>query len=882
MFGCVLFLGMILFFNSALGQGLTCGGASNLPVNATCITQSFSNSENGTGAEYIASCASGGTGYEDVWYTVTGTGNPITVTLSGASENFTLTAMTSCTGGELACTQQTAGTSGSVTFASTAGVTYYIHSQRRSGGNNTNMSGNICAVSVVPGACSTDLTVNSTLYSNSGLTTCGAGDDFTTTDACGSSYMGGDDYVIEYTPTSTGCMQFSLTNTDTWVGIFLTDNCPDAAGTNCLASGTSSGGNPSMTYTVTAGTTYFITISTYPSPQCTPFDINIAACPPPPANDDCTGAIGLTVNPDNLCGTTTSGTIQNATTSSQASGCSGTANDDVWYSFVATSTAQYIDLLNVSGSTTDLYHSVYAGTCGSIGAPLVCSDPNSSIVGGLTPGNTYYVRVYSWGSTIGQTTTFDICIGTPPPPPANDDCSGAINVPVNSGTCSPVSGTVASATPSPVTNGCFGSADDDVWYSFVATTTDVQIDLQNVSGSTIDMYHSVYPGVCGALGAEIVCSDPNSSQVGSLIVGNTYFVRVYSYTSTLGQTTTFDICISEIGPCGATSITEDFCPYAATLTQGPGSWSSSTYPYYGADLPGNVNSVFCGSIENNSWYEFTALSTTEVFDITAVENCIYDYGIQAQVYDVTYDINGCCTNFASMSNCFNPGTNVTGTVTATGLTIGNTYMLMFDGNAGDNCDFTISNWTATGIILPVELVDLRVVGMSGRNHITWKTVSEHASSHFNVMRSFDGVQFERIGTIYAAGESNSMINYQFADTDVKTGLVYYRLEQYDTDGQIYTSDIVSLKRSAEHGGILSARPNPTESTLFVEVKPSERNDSPRIELRDGRGMVVQERVLNPGVLNVVDLNLSDLSAGVYFLVFTDFEGVTHTEKIMKK
>jgi len=43
------------------------------------------------------------------------------------------------------------------------------------------------------------------------------------------------------------------------------------------------------------------------------------------------------------------------------------------------------------------------------------------------------------------------------------------------------------------------------------------------------------------------------------------------------------------------------------------------------------------------------------------------------------------------------------------LTVGNTYMLMFDGNAGDNCDFTISNWTATGIVLPVELVDLNAV-----------------------------------------------------------------------------------------------------------------------------------------------------------------------------
>jgi hypothetical protein len=290
--------------------------------------------------------------------------------------------------------------------------------------------------------------------------------------------MDGDDFLIEYTPTTSQCVQFSLSNTGTWVGIFLTSACPDSPTATCLTQGTNTGGNPSMTYTVTAGTTYYITVSTFPSPQCTPFDLTIAACPPPPANDDCTGAFPAPVNPDNLCGSTVSGTIQNATTSPQASGCGGTADDDVWYSFVATSTTHLVSLLNVVGSTTDLYHSVYGGTCASIGAPIVCSDPNTSVISGLTIGNTYYVRIYSYTSTSGQNTTFDLCIGTPPPPPVNDNCGGAINVPVNTGSvCSPTTSTIYSANASPDANGCGGTANDDVWFTFTDTSTDVQIDL---------------------------------------------------------------------------------------------------------------------------------------------------------------------------------------------------------------------------------------------------------------------------------------------------------------------------------------------------------------------------------------------------------------------
>lgn len=880
----LLTVGIVYFVAFAgFSQGTTCAGATNLPVNTTCVNQSFSNDENGTSPEFVASCATSGSSYEDVWYTVTGTGNPITVTVSGTDQGYALAALTSCAGGELACDQQASGVTGSVTFNSTLGTTYYIHIQRRSGNNNANMSGNICAVSTGgAGGCSADLTIGSTTYSNSGLTTCGAGDDYTSTDACGSSYMDGDDYVIEYTPTTTECIQIALTNTGSWVGIFLTDNCPDAGGTSCLASATNSSGNPSLSYSVTAGTTYYLTISTWPSPQCTAFDIDISACPPPPANDECSGAFPVTVNPDNLCGSTTAGTLVNATTSPQANGCGGTADDDVWFSFVATGTTHTVDLINITGGTTDLYHSVYAGSCGSPGTALVCSDPNTSSISGLTPGNTYFVRVYSWTSTPGQSSSFDVCIGTPPPPPSNDECSGAISVPVSSSGCTPTTGSIYSATPSAQTSGCGGTANDDVWYSFVATTTDVQIDVTFVSGSTSDLYHSVYSGTCGSIGTPVVCSDPNTSTVSGLIPGNTYYVRIYSWSSSAGATTVFDLCISEIGPCGSTSTTEDYCPFAAILTQGPGSWSSSTYPYYTSDTPGNINSAFCGSIENNSWYQFTAQSSTEVFDFTAVNNCVSGWGIQAQVYEVTYDAGGCCNSFTSMSNCFNPATQVTGTVTATGLTPGNQYLLMVDGNAGDNCDFTVSNWTATGIILPVELSNFDVLGMDRENVLSWQTLSEYDNDYFAILRSFDGENFEKIGEVKGAGNSTETINYTFIDKEIRSGIVYYKLGQYDINGQLNESKTVSLNRTSNRDGILAIWPNPANEVIFVEINNDKPNTSGTVQLLDSKGNVIQQKQVEEKGLVQLDFEISELTQGMYFVVYIDENGHIDTRKVIKK
>ena len=102
-------------------------------------------------------------------------------------------------------------------------------------------------------------------------------------------------------------------------------------------------------------------------PTCTDgilngFEIGIdcggPTCPPCPcsalpiANDEACCAIPVPVNAAQLCTNTVPGTVLNATPSFNTNGCFGTADDDVWFEFVATNATHYIDLLNVTGSTT--------------------------------------------------------------------------------------------------------------------------------------------------------------------------------------------------------------------------------------------------------------------------------------------------------------------------------------------------------------------------------------------------------------------------------------------------------------------------------------------------------------------------------------------------
>lgn len=136
--------------------------------------------------------------------------------------------------------------------------------------------------------CNNPFTIASLPFNQTGMTTCGFGDVYSSLDACGSSYLNGDDFVFAYTSAGAESITITLANTGTWVGLFVMDGCPNLATTTCVppvagggacagggTNNTSIGGNPFGTWTLSDPGTYYFVISTFPSPQCTAFDIDI-------------------------------------------------------------------------------------------------------------------------------------------------------------------------------------------------------------------------------------------------------------------------------------------------------------------------------------------------------------------------------------------------------------------------------------------------------------------------------------------------------------------------------------------------------------------------------------------------------------------------------
>ncbi|MBS1635206.1 MAG: gliding motility-associated C-terminal domain-containing protein [Bacteroidetes bacterium] len=522
--------------------------------------------------------------------------------------------------------------------------------------------------------------------------------------------------------------------------------CASLVSLNCMDN-TFSGQSETINATgLTPGNTYYIRIYNYGTGSgSSTFTTCITNPPPAPSNDICGNAINLTVN--NSC-VNTAATSYGGTQS--YTGCSGTADDDVWFTFTANNYTQTIQV--TPSANMDAVVQLYSGSCASL-TSFTCTDvgftggAETISATGLTPGATYYVRVYDYYSTGGY--PFSICVsgaaitGTTQP---NDDPCSAIQLPAVTANCnyltfSTVGATWTSSALAPNPASCAGGSGaavggytttpqpKDVWFKITVPASGkiyVTSEPNMGAGYITDGVMALYSGTCGSL-TQIACSDDNVAYPGAsndglpyiaatgLTPGATVYLRYWAYgTSTPGN---FGICVQ--------SPTNDLCANALYICDLNG-YSASTSAAYTADHPCNMRGNGEGpgptytysvganpagpfgaggswgtgspaqdvSIENNSWIRFTAAATSASLKVT-IGNCwVGNYpsgGIQMQIFSAT----NCCS-FVPVSD-FKEGSS-TFTITANSLTVGNDYLLMVDGYAGDICNYTIQ--ALTGVAFP--------------------------------------------------------------------------------------------------------------------------------------------------------------------------------------
>ena len=170
----------------------------------------------------------------------------------------------------------------------------------------------------------------------------------------------------------------------------------------------------------------------------------------------------------------------------------GTANNDVWFKFVAQSTKS-TRLHTLRNTLVNGRIQLFSGGCGALTSSVMWNCFH--FFSWVTIGVTYFIRIYSTSNANG---TFTICVIDPP---ANDLCANAVSL-TSGSSCVNTTGSVVNATYSGGLTDCLGPTPTyDVWYSFVAQTTNPSITVTlGATASGISLFKiQLFSGACGAL-----------------------------------------------------------------------------------------------------------------------------------------------------------------------------------------------------------------------------------------------------------------------------------------------------------------------------------------------------------------------------------------------
>jgi hypothetical protein len=171
---------------------------------------------------------------------------------------------------------------------------------------------------------------------------------------------------------------------------------------------------------------------------------------------------------------------------------------------------------------------------------------------------------------------------------------------------------------------------------------------------------------------------------------------------------------------------------------------------------------------------------------------------------------------------------------------------------------------STPAVLPIELAGFFYeMDGTGRNWLRWRTVHEKKSDQFVVERSIDGEMYSILGTVKAAGESNSEKKYEFYDSDKLYTHAYYRLKMVDFDQSFqYAGPIVTSKENQYHPGVGYFV---NESELEIEEYLIDGSNVSQITIYNAEGKIVfSHRVKELEKSNgKTKVPLKNLPTGVY-------------------
>lgn len=198
-------------------------------------------------------------------------------------------------------------------------------------------------------------------------------------------------------------------------------------------------------------------------------------------------------------------------------------------------------------------------------------------------------------------------------------------------------------------------------------------------------------------------------------------------------------------------------------------------------------------------------------------------------------------------------------------------------NAGDGPLYgptaLCSNPPCSTVPLPIELVAFTGSEEQKIVHLYWKTGTETNNNYYDVERSSNGIDFEKVATVDSKapnGTSLGPLEYNTTDNDLRSPVYYYRLKQVDKNGTFKRTGIISVRIFAAEFTIY---PNPNTGVFSIEVPSLNMSEPMTVVVYNSLGEKVYESVqtiVNDQITGSrVDITpVKPLPTGVYLTTVT--------------
>ncbi len=210
--------------------------------------------------------------------------------------------------------------------------------------------------------------------------------------------------------------------------------------------------------------------------------------------------------------------------------------------------------------------------------------------------------------------------------------------------------------------------------------------------------------------------------------------------------------------------------------------------------------------------------------------------------------------------------------------------------------YTLANWLldddAPSFTLPtgcftLSAVPVKIISFHAQNNLTniitkWQVTNEINVSHYEVERSFDGKNFDKIGTVAVQAGAGDK-SYSLTDLEslkMASMLIYYRLKSIDVDGKLSYSDIVTVRNNKDESILVDNFANPINDNLNFNLTVKTKGIV-IIQITDVNGKIAISKQLqiNSGRSSISLQEAATLSKGIYFLRVTTTTGSMVTKFI---